>query len=59
MVSRTGDTPERTPGRIENEIRGFAQARHAAEAAGRPDIAQLLRAATDCGLDELNGLNQT
>ncbi|WP_145503171.1 hypothetical protein [Streptomyces sp. CFMR 7] len=59
MVSRTGDTPERTPGRIEREIRGFAQARQVAEAAGRLDIARLLRAATDCGLDELNALNNT
>lgn len=57
MVSRTGETPERTTGRIENEIRSFTRARHAAEAAGRPDIAQLLRQATDCGLDELNDRN--
>ncbi|MGW5291516.1 hypothetical protein [Streptomyces bacillaris] len=57
MVFRTGETPERTTGRIEHEIRSFTRARHAAEAAGRSDIAQLLRTATDCGLDELNDLN--
>ncbi|MBT3077607.1 MULTISPECIES: hypothetical protein [Streptomyces] len=59
MVSRTGETPERTPGRIEREIRSFTRARHAAEAAGRSDVARLLRQATDLGLDELNALNNT
>ncbi|MEU0160188.1 hypothetical protein ABZ154_15440 [Streptomyces sp. NPDC006261] len=59
MGASTGEPAERTPARVEREIRSAATARRLAEGDGHHDIAAFLRTAIDIGLDELNDLNNT
>lgn len=56
MGAHTDKRAVRTLGLIEAELRSAATARRLAEDDGLHDIAALLGAATDLGLDELNSL---
>ncbi|MEW1630807.1 hypothetical protein AB0387_26035 [Streptomyces sp. NPDC089173] len=59
-MTAAGDLPaDRSRDQIKAQIGNIARAQRTAEDHGRHDTATFLGQAVDCGLDELNALNNT